>query len=81
MINSFNYSLKSKKAVAFCNGSINNFANLMFCYSTDLADENSRGTLIISSNFIAKYLAKSIGQIKFISSVLYNKFNKVSITY
>ena len=79
MINSFNYSLKSKKAVALYNGSINNFVNLIFCENSDNKGENNTEEQVFNSDFILNISNMSI--LKNISSVLYNKFSKVSINY
>lgn len=49
MDNTFNYSLESKKVVARCNDSINNFVNLSPTKDLDITDENNN-TDAFSSN-------------------------------
>jgi len=80
MKNLFNNSLNIRKAVAWCNGLTNIFVNLGLYHKTDLTDDNRRTSKSSDFDFIPKNLYKSI-VLKLVSSVLYNKFSKVSITY
>ena len=60
MDNTFNYSLESKKVVARCNDSINNFVNLPTSKTSDYNYENKLATVIyFSSNLISFFDIKS----------------------
>ncbi len=74
------YSSNIRKAVAWCNGLTNYYVNLIFSETADLTDDNRRTSKSSDFDFIPKNLYKSI-VLKLVSSVLYNKFSKVSITY
>ena len=54
MDNTFNYSLESKKVVARCNDSINNFVNLSPTKDLDITDENNNKDAF-SSNLISNF--------------------------
>jgi hypothetical protein len=74
-----NNSLESKKAVAWCNGLITSFVNLIFCENPDLTDENNPTRMFFSSNLISFFDMKATRKISMV--VLYNKFSSFTIAY
>ena len=74
MDNTFNYSLESKKVVARCNDSINNFVNLRPTTVLDITDENNNND-VFSSNLITEHYKISTDNIV----IFYNNIVEMSM--
>jgi hypothetical protein len=73
------YSLENKKTATNCSGLIF-FVNLIFSENLDLTDENNTNYVYLYEvDFILKVFNKSI--LKYLHVVLYDKFNRLAITY